>query len=177
MQHLITDCPLSLPPSPWPPYVSLSLSPSPIASLTLYLRGVFNQGYMCSKCGLGAHKECLGRFGGCGKTGDRRTNTHTCMQSQTHAHTHTHKHISTLGNLEDYVCRTNLYIVLGVMSFTEVSLVQNVQHRAFACVVIILHNLLIDLIVIDSLINPAACALQPLVHTELTKAARSEGVL
>lgn len=33
-------------------------------------RGVFNQGYLCSKCGLGAHKECLGRFGCCGKTGN-----------------------------------------------------------------------------------------------------------
>ncbi|CAB1340866.1 unnamed protein product [Coregonus sp. 'balchen'] len=30
--------------------------------------GIFNQGYLCSKCGVGAHKECLGRFGGCGKT-------------------------------------------------------------------------------------------------------------
>uniref|UniRef100_A0A8C5C8A0 Vav guanine nucleotide exchange factor 3 n=1 Tax=Gadus morhua TaxID=8049 RepID=A0A8C5C8A0_GADMO len=34
-------------------------------SCHMLLRGVFNQGYMCSKCGLGAHKECLGRFGGC----------------------------------------------------------------------------------------------------------------
>lgn len=33
-------------------------------------RGIFYQGYLCSKCGLGAHKECLGRFGSCGKTGD-----------------------------------------------------------------------------------------------------------
>uniref|UniRef100_A0A6Q2YYA3 Vav guanine nucleotide exchange factor 3 n=1 Tax=Esox lucius TaxID=8010 RepID=A0A6Q2YYA3_ESOLU len=36
--------------------------------LLLSFRGIFNQGYMCSKCGFGAHKECLGRFGGCGKT-------------------------------------------------------------------------------------------------------------
>lgn len=43
-------------------------------------RGVFNQGYLCSKCGLGAHKECLGRFGSCGKTGNTPllyTHTHT----------------------------------------------------------------------------------------------------
>uniref|UniRef100_A0A8C6PWS3 Vav guanine nucleotide exchange factor 3 n=1 Tax=Nothobranchius furzeri TaxID=105023 RepID=A0A8C6PWS3_NOTFU len=33
-------------------------------------QGIFNQGYLCSKCGLGAHKECLGRFGVCGKTGE-----------------------------------------------------------------------------------------------------------
>uniref|UniRef100_A0A3B4ZEK6 Vav guanine nucleotide exchange factor 3 n=1 Tax=Stegastes partitus TaxID=144197 RepID=A0A3B4ZEK6_9TELE len=38
-------------------------------SCHMLLRGVFNQGYFCSKCGLGAHKECLGRFGSCGKTG------------------------------------------------------------------------------------------------------------
>eukprot|EP00064_Thunnus_orientalis_P001015 superscaffoldBa00000062_g1016 len=31
-------------------------------------RGIFNQGYLCVKCGLGAHKECLGRLGVCGRT-------------------------------------------------------------------------------------------------------------
>uniref|UniRef100_A0A665WZ53 Guanine nucleotide exchange factor VAV3-like n=1 Tax=Echeneis naucrates TaxID=173247 RepID=A0A665WZ53_ECHNA len=35
----------------------------------LLLRGIFNQGYLCVKCGLGAHKECLGRLGVCGRTG------------------------------------------------------------------------------------------------------------
>uniref|UniRef100_A0A668AW25 Vav 3 guanine nucleotide exchange factor b n=1 Tax=Myripristis murdjan TaxID=586833 RepID=A0A668AW25_9TELE len=35
----------------------------------LLLRGIFNQGYLCLKCGLGAHKECLGRLGLCGRTG------------------------------------------------------------------------------------------------------------
>uniref|UniRef100_A0A7N6BAR3 Vav guanine nucleotide exchange factor 3 n=1 Tax=Anabas testudineus TaxID=64144 RepID=A0A7N6BAR3_ANATE len=39
-------------------------------SCHMLLRGIFNQGYLCSKCGLGAHKECLGRFGSCGKTGE-----------------------------------------------------------------------------------------------------------
>ncbi|XP_010787981.1 guanine nucleotide exchange factor VAV3-like [Notothenia coriiceps] len=34
----------------------------------LLLRGIFNQGYLCVKCGLGAHKECLGRLGICGRT-------------------------------------------------------------------------------------------------------------
>lgn len=33
-------------------------------------RGIFNQGYLCMKCGLGAHKECLGRLGICGRTGE-----------------------------------------------------------------------------------------------------------
>ncbi|XP_075878053.1 guanine nucleotide exchange factor VAV3b isoform X2 [Nelusetta ayraudi] len=34
----------------------------------LLLRGIFNQGYFCLKCGLGTHKECLGRLGFCGRT-------------------------------------------------------------------------------------------------------------
>uniref|UniRef100_A0A674BJ14 Vav 3 guanine nucleotide exchange factor b n=1 Tax=Salmo trutta TaxID=8032 RepID=A0A674BJ14_SALTR len=33
------------------------------SSCHLLLRGIFNQGYLCLKCGLGAHKECLGRVG------------------------------------------------------------------------------------------------------------------
>uniref|UniRef100_A0A3Q3JXJ9 Osteoclast-stimulating factor 1 n=2 Tax=Monopterus albus TaxID=43700 RepID=A0A3Q3JXJ9_MONAL len=39
----------------------------------LLLRGVFNQGYHCLKCGLGAHKECLGRLEVCGKTDSAKT--------------------------------------------------------------------------------------------------------
>ncbi|KAJ8274427.1 hypothetical protein COCON_G00090520 [Conger conger] len=38
------------------------------SSCHMLLRGIFNQGYMCAKCGAGAHKECLGRFGSCGKS-------------------------------------------------------------------------------------------------------------
>uniref|UniRef100_A0A8C9V0S0 Vav 3 guanine nucleotide exchange factor b n=1 Tax=Scleropages formosus TaxID=113540 RepID=A0A8C9V0S0_SCLFO len=30
------------------------------SSCRMLLRGIFNQGYLCSKCGVGAHKECLG---------------------------------------------------------------------------------------------------------------------
>uniref|UniRef100_H3C4M7 Vav guanine nucleotide exchange factor 3 n=1 Tax=Tetraodon nigroviridis TaxID=99883 RepID=H3C4M7_TETNG len=44
-------------------------------SCHMLLRGVFNQGYLCSRCGLGAHKECLGRFGCCGKTGRKSSPT------------------------------------------------------------------------------------------------------
>ncbi|CAL8279263.1 unnamed protein product [Lota lota] len=36
----------------------------------LLLRGIFNQGYLCNKCDLGAHKECLGRLVMCGRTGE-----------------------------------------------------------------------------------------------------------
>ncbi|KAM6919609.1 guanine nucleotide exchange factor VAV3-like [Lycodopsis pacificus] len=39
----------------------------------LLLRGIFNQGYLCLKCGLGAHKECLGRLGVCGRSGEMET--------------------------------------------------------------------------------------------------------
>uniref|UniRef100_A0A8B9HZF2 Vav guanine nucleotide exchange factor 3 n=1 Tax=Astyanax mexicanus TaxID=7994 RepID=A0A8B9HZF2_ASTMX len=34
----------------------------------MLLRGIFNQGYQCCKCGEGAHKECLGRVAMCGKS-------------------------------------------------------------------------------------------------------------
>uniref|UniRef100_A0A8B9M201 Vav guanine nucleotide exchange factor 3 n=1 Tax=Accipiter nisus TaxID=211598 RepID=A0A8B9M201_9AVES len=33
----------------------------------MLLRGTFYQGYLCSKCGVGAHKECLGRLDNCGR--------------------------------------------------------------------------------------------------------------
>ncbi|XP_056379373.1 guanine nucleotide exchange factor VAV3 isoform X4 [Hyla sarda] len=38
----------------------------------MLLRGTFFQGYLCSKCGTGAHKECLGRVDNCGR-GDSGT--------------------------------------------------------------------------------------------------------
>uniref|UniRef100_A0AAZ3PJT9 Vav guanine nucleotide exchange factor 3 n=1 Tax=Oncorhynchus tshawytscha TaxID=74940 RepID=A0AAZ3PJT9_ONCTS len=50
----------------------------------MLLRGIFNQGYLCSKCGIGAHKECLGRFGGCGKTGENHLKTHRCKKACNH---------------------------------------------------------------------------------------------
>uniref|UniRef100_H2U1H6 Vav 3 guanine nucleotide exchange factor b n=1 Tax=Takifugu rubripes TaxID=31033 RepID=H2U1H6_TAKRU len=43
----------------------------------LLLRGIFNQGYLCLKCGLETHKECLGQLGVCGRTARTRTHTHT----------------------------------------------------------------------------------------------------
>ncbi|XP_074858581.1 guanine nucleotide exchange factor VAV3 isoform X3 [Carettochelys insculpta] len=33
----------------------------------MLLRGTFYQGYLCSKCGAGVHKECLGRLDNCGR--------------------------------------------------------------------------------------------------------------
>uniref|UniRef100_A0A671NBG4 Guanine nucleotide exchange factor VAV3-like n=1 Tax=Sinocyclocheilus anshuiensis TaxID=1608454 RepID=A0A671NBG4_9TELE len=38
------------------------------SSCEMLLRGVFYQGYRCSKCGAGAHKECLGRVDVCVKS-------------------------------------------------------------------------------------------------------------
>ncbi|KAK7158963.1 hypothetical protein R3I94_005336 [Phoxinus phoxinus] len=40
------------------------------SSCRMLLRGIFNQGYLCTKCGNGAHKGCLGRLGACGRTGN-----------------------------------------------------------------------------------------------------------
>uniref|UniRef100_A0A669PIP6 Vav guanine nucleotide exchange factor 3 n=1 Tax=Phasianus colchicus TaxID=9054 RepID=A0A669PIP6_PHACC len=45
----------------------------------MLLRGTFYQGYLCSKCGAGAHKECLGRLDNCGRkrtNGIRRNSRH-----------------------------------------------------------------------------------------------------
>uniref|UniRef100_A0AAR2IGK9 Vav 3 guanine nucleotide exchange factor b n=1 Tax=Pygocentrus nattereri TaxID=42514 RepID=A0AAR2IGK9_PYGNA len=42
------------------------------SSCHMLLRGIFNQGYLCPKCGVGAHKECLGRLGACGRAGKKK---------------------------------------------------------------------------------------------------------
>uniref|UniRef100_A0A671N4T1 Guanine nucleotide exchange factor VAV3-like n=1 Tax=Sinocyclocheilus anshuiensis TaxID=1608454 RepID=A0A671N4T1_9TELE len=50
------------------------------SSCEMLLRGVFYQGYRCSKCGAGAHKECLGRVDVCVKSSAARrfpTEKHT----------------------------------------------------------------------------------------------------
>ncbi|XP_051555388.1 guanine nucleotide exchange factor VAV3-like isoform X1 [Myxocyprinus asiaticus] len=39
------------------------------SSCHMLLRGIFNQGYLCPKCGIGAHKGCLGRLEVCGRAG------------------------------------------------------------------------------------------------------------
>uniref|UniRef100_A0A671S0H4 Guanine nucleotide exchange factor VAV3-like n=1 Tax=Sinocyclocheilus anshuiensis TaxID=1608454 RepID=A0A671S0H4_9TELE len=40
------------------------------SSCHMLLRGIFNQGYLCPKCGNGAHKGCLGKLGACGRAGN-----------------------------------------------------------------------------------------------------------
>uniref|UniRef100_A0A8C1ZVY1 Vav 3 guanine nucleotide exchange factor b n=1 Tax=Cyprinus carpio TaxID=7962 RepID=A0A8C1ZVY1_CYPCA len=46
------------------------------SSCHMLLRGIFNQGYLCSKCGNGAHKGCLGKLGVCGRAADGAENPH-----------------------------------------------------------------------------------------------------
>uniref|UniRef100_K7FDK0 Vav guanine nucleotide exchange factor 3 n=1 Tax=Pelodiscus sinensis TaxID=13735 RepID=K7FDK0_PELSI len=50
----------------------------------MLLRGTFYQGYLCSKCGAGVHKECLGRLDNCGgaNSGDA-FDLYFCMQKRT----------------------------------------------------------------------------------------------
>lgn len=52
--------------------VCLSLKKHKVGGILCFLvsRGIFNQGYLCPKCGLGAHKECLGQLGVCDRTGE-----------------------------------------------------------------------------------------------------------
>uniref|UniRef100_A0A9J8CTG8 Vav 3 guanine nucleotide exchange factor b n=1 Tax=Cyprinus carpio carpio TaxID=630221 RepID=A0A9J8CTG8_CYPCA len=40
------------------------------SSCHMLLRGIFYQGYLCPKCGNGAHKGCLGKLGTCGRAGN-----------------------------------------------------------------------------------------------------------
>ncbi|XP_042573923.1 guanine nucleotide exchange factor VAV3-like isoform X4 [Cyprinus carpio] len=40
------------------------------SSCHMLLRGIFYQGYLCPKCGNGAHKGCLGKLGACGRAGN-----------------------------------------------------------------------------------------------------------
>uniref|UniRef100_A0A6Q2XPE5 Vav guanine nucleotide exchange factor 3 n=1 Tax=Esox lucius TaxID=8010 RepID=A0A6Q2XPE5_ESOLU len=67
------------------------------SSCHMLLRGIFNQGYMCSKCGFGAHKECLGRFGGCGKTATKPQQSYMKKkQKKTPGLLHTHNVIAVV---------------------------------------------------------------------------------
>lgn len=55
-----------------PKYQSISLKKNKIWNILCFIvsRGIFNQGYLCLKCGLGAHKQCLGQLGVCERTGE-----------------------------------------------------------------------------------------------------------
>uniref|UniRef100_A0A9J7Y0M4 Vav guanine nucleotide exchange factor 1 n=1 Tax=Cyprinus carpio carpio TaxID=630221 RepID=A0A9J7Y0M4_CYPCA len=41
----------------------------------MLLRGIFYQGYRCSRCKMAAHKECLGRVSACGRNSGEKTDT------------------------------------------------------------------------------------------------------
>ncbi|XP_043941978.1 guanine nucleotide exchange factor VAV3 isoform X2 [Protopterus annectens] len=56
----------------------------------MLLRGTFYQGYMCSKCGIGAHKECLGRVDYCGREHRKEK-----FETGTNGHRRTARHADT----------------------------------------------------------------------------------
>ncbi|XP_077460844.1 proto-oncogene vav [Stigmatopora argus] len=52
----------------------------------MMLRGIFFQGYRCTRCKTAAHKECLGRLPACGRSSDhasaaRKNKTHTSSEN------------------------------------------------------------------------------------------------
>ncbi|XP_063742910.1 guanine nucleotide exchange factor VAV3-like isoform X1 [Eleginops maclovinus] len=69
----------------------------------LLLRGIFNQGYLCLKCGLGAHKECLGRLGICGRTDSTKLKSKgTCSPQQQEITTPPHSGLPRMVVIRDY---------------------------------------------------------------------------
>uniref|UniRef100_A0AAZ3PHM8 Vav guanine nucleotide exchange factor 1 n=1 Tax=Oncorhynchus tshawytscha TaxID=74940 RepID=A0AAZ3PHM8_ONCTS len=46
---------------------------------SMLLRGIFFQGYRCSRCRMAAHKECLGRVPGCGRNSGRVAPGPVCL--------------------------------------------------------------------------------------------------
>ncbi|XP_056599211.1 guanine nucleotide exchange factor VAV3b isoform X1 [Triplophysa dalaica] len=56
------------------------------SSCHMLLRGIFNQGYLCPECGIGAHKGCLGRLGVCGRASEvavvPKPQRHTILKQQ-----------------------------------------------------------------------------------------------
>ncbi|XP_070998869.1 proto-oncogene vav-like isoform X2 [Oncorhynchus clarkii lewisi] len=51
---------------------------------SMLLRGIFFQGYRCSRCRMAAHKECLGRVPGCGRNSDHSGNVKKNKKSAPH---------------------------------------------------------------------------------------------
>uniref|UniRef100_A0A8C9VN52 Vav 3 guanine nucleotide exchange factor b n=1 Tax=Scleropages formosus TaxID=113540 RepID=A0A8C9VN52_SCLFO len=72
------------------------------SSCRMLLRGIFNQGYLCSKCGVGAHKECLGRFGNCGKTRGEKLEWKKGATWQQHQQKKKNKLIKNMLVIRDY---------------------------------------------------------------------------
>ncbi|KAM9856762.1 proto-oncogene vav isoform 1-T2 [Aulostomus maculatus] len=48
---------------------------------SMLLRGIFFQGYLCTRCKMAAHKECLGRVSACGRNSDH---SNTMKKNKTH---------------------------------------------------------------------------------------------
>uniref|UniRef100_A0A3B4URI3 Osteoclast-stimulating factor 1 n=1 Tax=Seriola dumerili TaxID=41447 RepID=A0A3B4URI3_SERDU len=49
---------------------------------SMLLRGIFFQGYRCTRCKMAAHKECLGRVPACGRNSDHAGTTKKSLTSQ-----------------------------------------------------------------------------------------------
>ncbi|XP_022053958.1 proto-oncogene vav [Acanthochromis polyacanthus] len=49
---------------------------------SMLLRGIFFQGYRCTRCKMAAHKECLGRVNACGRNSDHSVNTKKPQQNK-----------------------------------------------------------------------------------------------
>ncbi|XP_008290673.1 proto-oncogene vav isoform X2 [Stegastes partitus] len=49
---------------------------------SMLLRGIFFQGYRCTRCKMAAHKECLGRVPACGRNSDNSGNTKKPQQNK-----------------------------------------------------------------------------------------------
>ena len=147
-EPLTTDCSLSLPPSSTPspstppPYISLSPSLHLPCRFPLSLSGAYStRATGAQSVDLEPIRNVLAVLAAVVKqVTHAQTHTPACraanMDTHTHTHTHTHTqtHIFTLDNLGNYVCRTDLYIGLGVMNFTEVSLMQCTAQGCYMCV-------------------------------------------
>uniref|UniRef100_A0A8C2Q560 Vav guanine nucleotide exchange factor 3 n=1 Tax=Cyprinus carpio TaxID=7962 RepID=A0A8C2Q560_CYPCA len=71
------------------------------SSCKMLLRGVFYQGYRCSKCGAGAHKECLGRVDVCVSSAGE-----PCIQ-----HNKTFLAISVHTHYEAFICLPKMMVI------------------------------------------------------------------
>ncbi|XP_035802513.2 proto-oncogene vav [Amphiprion ocellaris] len=55
---------------------------------SMLLRGIFFQGYRCTRCKMAAHKECLGRVPACGRNSDHSVNTKKPLQNKSRSSGH-----------------------------------------------------------------------------------------
>ncbi len=98
---------IHVPCHPYYPYIVLSII---ILFFVHVLRGVFYQGYRCSKCGAGAHKECLGRVDVCVSSAGEPRIQHNKIFLAISVHTH----------YEAFICRAALEPLAHVSALCDV---------------------------------------------------------